>query len=554
MDKSNKYSSAKIPIMIGVTGHRDPCTEDIDQLKALVRSELCNLIIKCPNSPLVMLNSLAEGSDQLCAEIAVEEHIPVIAALPFDIDEYRKDFSGDALSKFNNLISYASEVFTVPTIGENLNTELGFYYRQAGIYVATHSHVLLALWDGKEAQPDGCGTAETVDFMLNLNSTSKQDSIFKAAGEGSVIQIVTSRISDVRRENTFEVRLIENMEGLLDSILKATDCFNKEAVELKEPTSSLAIQKLLDETGTKAGLFNTLYEKADLLSLNHRNRYSSVIKWLAVFGVSLVLAFLLYDEMESDWFLPLYGIILIVSFYIFKYSGKNSFHRKYLEYRAFAETLRVQFYLVILGMQINVCDFFTWSQKNEIIWVKEAVTALQVGKRIATGIDSDNVKGIWIENQLNYHRKALKSVEKQLKNTSHLTKIIMVATVILYIVICILEGFMPEIASGVVSLGKVNMLITHEGQTILLRGLLKILLGVFSAVSLFLSSYFGKLSLQRKASDHKKMVSLYEAALNKWDKPGFSPEKVLIELAREEIVENGIWLSYCRDNSPGINI
>jgi hypothetical protein len=33
-----------------------------------------------------------------------------------------------------------------------------------------------------------------------------------------------------------------------------------------------------------------------------------------------------------------------------------------------------------------------------------------------------------------------------------------------------------------------------------------------------------------------------------------SKEKLLIELAKEEIIEKGIWLSYCRNNAPGVNL
>ena len=94
----------------------------------------------------------------------------------------------------------------------------------------------------------------------------------------------------------------------------------------------------------------------------------------------------------------------------------------------------------------------------------------------------------------------------------------------------------------------------HEGQEIMLRGVFKILLGIFSAVTLFLANYYGKLFLNRKLSDHKKMANLYKIAQKKWGDPCISKEKLLFELAKEEIIENGIWLSYCRDNAPSVNL
>ena len=72
----------RIPVVVGITGHRSIKKQDETALAGAVRTELKKLQACCPNSPLVMLNSLAEGSDLLCAEIADELGIPLLAALP----------------------------------------------------------------------------------------------------------------------------------------------------------------------------------------------------------------------------------------------------------------------------------------------------------------------------------------------------------------------------------------------------------------------------------------------------------------------------------------
>ena len=63
------------PIIIGITGHRQIRQQDIPQLKKAVKEELQAVILKCPNSPVMLLTSLAEGADQLCASVAVELNI-----------------------------------------------------------------------------------------------------------------------------------------------------------------------------------------------------------------------------------------------------------------------------------------------------------------------------------------------------------------------------------------------------------------------------------------------------------------------------------------------
>jgi len=221
-----------MPIVIGVTGHRDLREKDIPQLRELVRAELQKLKTEYPHSPLVMLNSLAAGADTLCAEVALELGIALKCPLPLEPDEYRLDFDADAIERFDAMLTKATEVFVAPdTEPAPADMSRDYHYRQAGIYVATHSHVLLALWDGSLAKADGCGTAEAVGFMLNGDYNSV--GFFQAANDGAVLHISTPRQSTVTEIPIF-VRLIEKEPGLLRDVLRMTDAFNKDASELSD--------------------------------------------------------------------------------------------------------------------------------------------------------------------------------------------------------------------------------------------------------------------------------------------------------------------------------
>ena len=85
------------------------------------------------------------------------------------------------------------------------------------------------------------------------------------------------------------------------------------------------------------------------------------------------------------------------------------------------------------------------------------------------------------------------------------------------------------------------------------RTLLKILLGSVSAAALFISNYYGKLSLSRKHSDHEKMERFFRHMEERLKRQGQS-EALLLVLAREELSENGNWCSYQRDNTPDFSI
>ncbi|MBR3795365.1 MAG: hypothetical protein IKL25_09995, partial [Clostridia bacterium] len=70
---------------------------------------------------------------------------------------------------------------------------------------------------------------------------------------------------------------------------------------------------------------------------------------------------------------------------------------------------------------------------------------------------------------------------------------------------------------------------------------------------IFIANYYGKQSLSRKLSDHGKMGAFYARISEMLEEYGQS-EALLERLAREELIENGNWLSYQRDNTPDISL
>lgn len=85
------------------------------------------------------------------------------------------------------------------------------------------------------------------------------------------------------------------------------------------------------------------------------------------------------------------------------------------------------------------------------------------------------------------------------------------------------------------------------------RTLLKIALGSISAMTLFVANYYGRLSLPRVLSDHGKMERFFARMSEKLLDEG-QTDALLTTLAREELIENGNWCSYQRDNTPEISL
>ena len=170
-----------IPLIVGVTGHRDLMAEDVPRIRELVRSVLQTLKKKYPHTPLVLLSPLAEGADQLVAEVALEADIGarLVAVLRWP-GEFSFEAPAEAVTlahgadaaRFRLLLDRATHVVAMP-----LDDEAGRLARSApaafeerqnelvGKFIARHSQMLIALWDGRA--PESSGTARVVEWQRN---------------------------------------------------------------------------------------------------------------------------------------------------------------------------------------------------------------------------------------------------------------------------------------------------------------------------------------------------------------------------------------------------
>ncbi len=94
-----------IPFLVAMTGHRDLRPQDLDLLRQEVRAIFSGMRRRMPNTPLILLTGLAEGADQLVAEVALEQNVLLAAAIPMPIDIYREQMTDEARKKFDGLLA-----------------------------------------------------------------------------------------------------------------------------------------------------------------------------------------------------------------------------------------------------------------------------------------------------------------------------------------------------------------------------------------------------------------------------------------------------------------
>lgn len=533
----------RIPLVIGVTGHRDLVTEDLSQLKAAVTSELQKLQALCPDSPVVLLSSLAEGADQLCARAALEAGWEISAVLPLPLEEYEKDFSGDVLTELRSLLAACRDVFVVSDpegdrSEQNLEAISGLrshrdcMYLQAGMYVTDHCHVLLALWDGAPGKPTGCGTAETADYAIHHKTP--------------VLQIVTRRRSQMDANGEACTAVWNGSRDALLDILRSTNSFNKDVKAFvahdlvaanSNPTVADSSKASSDSVSRRNG---AVYTAADLLSVKNAEKHRRTIASLSIAATLLTLAFLLYDEAFLYWMILLCLFLLGSLLFISKISKRLGSHRRYLDYRILAESLRVQGYLHKAGLKTEVAEILPWSVRQDLPWIRRALAVLAIGR---TPDQPTSIRSIWIQDQKTYHEKALKRTKVKARHNDRIVLVALICMVLTYLITAIFEAVWGGLFSGKPGI--------PPEQLELWRSILKILMGTLSAATLFAGNYYGSLSLEETAADHRRMIELYAQADEKILTQGEAPN-LLIELAKEELGENSRWFAYQSMNKPGV--
>lgn len=214
----------RIPLVVGITGHRDLRPGDRAALMAQVDAvfgELKTRYLKRePETPIILLSSLAEGADQLVAEVALQHHAILIAPLPMEKDEYLADFvdprrriDPDAEAKFRAMLHRAFAYIELPYHGQNTRALVASnedkraeQYQDVGIFIVRNCHVLIALYNGEDTGLAG-GTAEIVKFKregIPLRFSGSINAALDGSEVGPVIEIATPRAKPGSREVKIE--------------------------------------------------------------------------------------------------------------------------------------------------------------------------------------------------------------------------------------------------------------------------------------------------------------------------------------------------------------
>jgi hypothetical protein len=302
-------------ITIGVTGHRALSLQQLTALGSVIKRAIENIIhyhqnIYGDTPPLTFISPIAVGADTLFAQIALtyfEGDLKIY--LPFEQEEYLKDFTGPADKKeFLRLIKEPAvkEVLCLNTLTATNRDEL---YLQGGKKTVDDSDYLIAIWNEQKAKGVG-GTGDIAHYAV-----AKGKNVLVINPENENLFIKANYLPHLRAHTKHQPRPDVFSNNIVDDYFNV---FDKEAIY-----NQRAYKKIWQQTFR--------------------------IGWLgAALILSIKVSFNLPEATQFQLTIAEILCLLRVIYLIVKEKRKK-YHQNYLQYRFIAERLRVNNLLYTCG-------------------------------------------------------------------------------------------------------------------------------------------------------------------------------------------------------------
>jgi hypothetical protein len=559
-----------LPLIVGVTGHRDLGHDEIAGVTQQVRGLFGMLRATYPHTPIILLSSLAEGADRLVARTALDCGIELFVVLPMRLDEYERDFgSTQSLEEFREIMKGRCDAAVVP-MSEEHDAEASRLpgpardrrYATAGAFMVSYSQILIALWDGSPDEMLG-GTSQIVRFALQgvppkYLSGSKEP--LRTNETGAVYHVRVSRASAPSNgpspgaqwlypgADMADAVAVNAVRAAFEENLRNLELFNRDASTpaiLRQSRVSaedlLPSQQAapLNVNGVILEYTRTLFGLADTLALRCRNWTHAAMTAIFCAIAGAVILFSLYTNLFPGapalyfGFLGLVGLAFGVDMLV----SRKRMQDRFQDYRALAEGFRVQFYWRLAGIPESVYDHYLARQEGELDWIRNAMRASRFRNQIEPNEAGEKKKallelilGRWINDQGAYFARAVgKEREKAVRIKAGAT-------------LCL-------IASAVLAVVLAVAVIEHITAY---HGTLTMTLTLALAGAGLLTGYAQKRAHEEHARRYQRMCALYKIAgerfaLHLREGDLAAARSVLVQLGREALAETCDWLLLHRE-------
>ncbi len=363
----------RLPLVLGATGDKDLEVHD-PKIATIVADRLKDFHKRFPNTPLLIISSLAEGAAQLIPDTAFnlqkdpEIHqleVELIVALPVDEAAFLATFSTDEVrNKFHDLKDKARRTVRIPNfiastgVGSLPGGVSAFEVQLflAGAYVARNCHLLLAIYD-KNIEGKVGGPASIVDFKrtgrldAQLSALEKVHEVFgtgfeplevpdagpvdwielpyNPAKKPPVERLPPTIYEEDQDEKELYLELIKLIYGT------NIERFNEESTQIDKKRGSNWINEIAARRSGKKRLklpkdlrdCLRTYATADQAALKYQNRLGRMMTYLLILIVAAVGVFGAYAHLVKEQLKPallvIYLLLLIFADVLFILATKS---------------------------------------------------------------------------------------------------------------------------------------------------------------------------------------------------------------------------------------
>lgn len=580
---------SKIPICIGVTGHRDISPALIPSLEARLEEFFLDLARRFPETPVWLLTGLAEGADRIAAQTFLEfkksknfrsktssDTWELHTILPMQKVEYQKDFPNSIL-EFENLINQSSSIELVkPPEGSNRKSDELYRaecYENLAELLIRRSTIVLAIWDGVHLPLRG-GTSHLV--RSRLRDIRYQHDLIDIPDQylGPVLHLTCSRSSTspsdqgIKSQWLKPVSLRAQTEEIFD-ILDSINQFNKRSdIECTRASPELVIKTLVGPEIDISEIFNgnhreqlrliSVFNTADQLSFarEQKRRHTTKLIYAGAAAAALFLWTTLDGVLQNHM---VFGYVFSLAAAAFWYRQiiKPDLSILSLDYRFLAEALRVQFYFNICHLEENKENMAKGEKKvannsipadalgkilsqhaREIFWIREALRPFSSRSLMPLSSKDrgrDGILSFWVNDQISYF---MRIEARYVRQVSKLTKI------------SVVFGFLGIVAA--IAAFSHDMLAFRLAP---FRHSVSITAAVLPAWAILLHSYIHVLALDEQAKNALRMQWVFHSARENINSPFLSAQQKrdhVVALGQEALVECANWLILRKSRPPSL--
>ncbi|HEX7718861.1 MAG TPA: hypothetical protein VF389_03570, partial [Woeseiaceae bacterium] len=542
-------------------------------IRQKVDALLQDLARRYPDRRVSVMSSLAEGADQLVAEVALERDIRLIVPLPMRKDLYLQDFeTAEARARFESLCDRAAEIYELPLAKGNTIESVstpGYArsreYAQVGVFLCAHCHILLALWDGKVGTKLG-GTGQVVkfhhdDIMPGYTAKTVASQQMLVDDESDLVyHIVCSRDRpdgaphpDLKPLQSFWFTKDRDQPRSPDiprqhqTIFERSSEFSRDAMKFSAQIQEESYS-LLDDTSRRFlpdGIadINQIFCMADWLAIYYQKKTLNTLRISHALAFLMGLMFILYSDYEIlPYFMYAFLGFFLIAAGIQYFAGRRAWNRKYLDYRALAEGLRVQFYWAAAGVTSEneskfTHDNFLQTQDPELGWIRNVMRVAGTECDASPQTHAEGLQFVlreWIgddnSGQLGYYRKKVRERVSKNRNTEWLGRISLLTSVLVVLLFIVIPSRIPE---------------DLFDPLVVLMGALLLLYGVRQG-------YAHSTAEKELIKQYEFMLRIFHNAHRRLENAtdGAEQRQILLALGGSCLDEHAEWILMHRDRSP----